>query len=93
MAIVIDDEEKDSLLCSPGQNMDVIDLTEDTDMEPTSQPETLVKPESSNFEERRKRKANDTYHHPLIEFEATGKLPFNLSFLILGLSNVLLNIR
>ena len=80
MAIVIDDEEEDSPLCSPGQNMDVIDLTEDTDMEPTSQPETLFQPESSNFEERRKRKANDidTYHHPLIEFEATGKLLFNL---------------
>ena len=56
-------------------------------MELTSQPETLFQPESSNFEERRKRKANDidTYHHPLIEFEATGKLLFNLSFLILGL--------
>ena len=87
MAIVIDDEEVDSPLCSPGQNMDVIDLTEDIDMEPTSQSETLFQPESSNFEERRKRKANDidTYHHPLIEFEATCKLLFYLSFLILGL--------
>ena len=41
MAIVIDDEEEDSPLCSPGQNMDVIDLTEDTDMDPIPQPETL----------------------------------------------------
>ena len=65
----------------------MIDLTKNTDMELTSQPETLFQPDSSNFEERRKRKANDidTYHHPLIEFEATGKLLFNLSFLILGL--------
>ena len=84
MAIVIDDEEEDSPLCSPGQNMDVIDLTEDNeDMEPTPQPEILIQSEGS-----RKRKANDcaTYQHPLIEFEAKGKLPFNLSFLILGLS-------
>ena len=91
MAIVIDDEEEDSPLCSPGQNMDVIDLTEDNeDIEPMSQPEILIQSEGS-----RKRKANDcaTYQHPLIEFEAKGKLPFNLSFLILGLSNVLLNIR
>ena len=91
MAIVIDDEEEDSPLCSPGQNMDVIDLTEDTeDIEPMSQLEILIQSEGS-----RKRKANDcaTYQHPLIEFEAKGKLPFNLSFLILGLSNVLLNIR
>ena len=53
----------------PGQNLDVADLTKDTDMEPTSQPE------SANVGER-KRKANDmdTYHHPQIEFEATGKL-------------------
>ena len=87
MAIVIDDEEEDSPLCPPGQNLDVIDLTKDTDMEFTSQPETMFQPESSNFEERRKRKANDidTYHHPLIEFEGTGKLLFNSSFLILGL--------
>ena len=35
MAIVIDDEEEDSPLCSYGQNMDVIDLTEDTEMDPT----------------------------------------------------------
>ena len=42
MAIVIDDEEEDSPLCSPGQNMDVIDLTEDTEMDPTPQPETLI---------------------------------------------------
>ena len=48
-------------------------------MEPTPQSETMFQPESSNFEERRKRKANDfdTYHDPLIEFEATGKLLFN----------------
>ena len=87
MAIVIDDEEEDSPLCSYGQNMDVIDLTEDTEMDPTPQPETLCQPGSSNFEERRKRKANDidTYHHPLIEFEATGKLLVTLSFLILEL--------
>ena len=57
MAIVIDDEEEDSPLCSPGQNMDVIDLTKDTDMEQIPQSETLFQPESSNFEERRKRKA------------------------------------
>ena len=90
MAIVIDDEE-DSPLCPPGQNLDVIDLTKDTDMELSSQPESLIQLESSNFEEGRKRKANDidTYHHPLIEFEATGKLLLNLSFLILGLSYVL----
>ena len=76
MAIVIDDEEEDSPLCLPGQNLDVIDLTKDTDMELSSQPESLIQPESSNFEERRKRKTNDsdTYHHPYIEFEATGKL-------------------
>ena len=87
MVIVIDDEEEDSSLCPPGQNFDVLDLSMDTDMELTAQPETLFQPESSNFEERRKRKANDidTYHHPLIEFEATGKLLFNLYFLILGL--------
>ena len=78
MAIVIDDEEEDSPFCPPGQNLDVIDLTKDTDMELSSQPESLIQPESSNFEEGRKRKANDidTYHHPLIEFEATGKLLF-----------------
>ena len=78
MAIVIDDEEEDSPLCSPGQNMDVIDLTEDTeDMEPTSQPEILIQSEGS-----RKRKANDcaTYQHPLIEFEAKGKLPLIYPF-------------
>ena len=65
MAIVIDDEEKDSPLCPPGQNLDVIDLTKDTDMEQIPQSETLFQPQSSNFEER-KRKANDfdTYHHP-----------------------------
>ena len=87
MAIVIDDEEEDSPLCLSGQNMHVIDLTEDTEMTPVPQPKTLIQPESSGFEEGRKRKANDidTYHHPLIEFEATGKLPFNLSFLILEL--------
>ena len=78
MAIVIDDEEEDSPLCPPGQNLDVIVLTKDTDMELSSQPESLIQPESSNFEEGRKRKANDidTYHHPLIEFKATGKLLF-----------------
>ena len=78
MAIVIDDEEEDSPLCPPGQNLNVIDLTKDTDMD-------MIQPESSNLEERRKRKANnidiDTYHHPYIEFEATGKLLLNLSFL------------
>ena len=75
-AIVIDDEEEDSPLCPPGQNLDVIDLTKDTYMD-------MIQPESSNLEERRKRKANDidTYHHPYIEFEATGKLLLNLSFL------------
>ena len=74
MAIVIDDEEEDSPLCLYGQNMDMIDLTEDTEMDPTPQPE--IQPGSSNLEEGRKRKANDldTYHHPMIEFEATGKL-------------------
>ena len=82
MAIVIDDEEEDSPLCTPGQNMDVIDLTEDTDMDPIPQPETPIQPESSNSEERRKANIIDTYHHPLIEFEATGKSPFNLSILI-----------
>ena len=88
MAIVIDNEEEDSPLCPPGQNLDVIDLTKDTDMEPTSQPE------SANFEGR-KRKANniDTYHHPLIEFEATGELLLILSFLILELSSVFQDIR
>ena len=80
---LFDDEEEDSPLSPPSQNLDIIDLTEDTDMEPTSQPETLFQPESSNFEGRRKRKANDidTYHHNLIEFEATGKLPLKISFL------------
>ena len=33
MAIVIDNEEEDSPLCQPGQNLDVIDSTKDTDME------------------------------------------------------------
>ena len=74
MAIVIDDEEEDSPLCLYGQNMDVIDLTEDTEMDLTPQPE--IQPGPSNVGEGRKRKANDldTYHHPMIEFEATGKL-------------------
>ena len=74
MAIVIDDEEEDSPLCQYGQNMDVIDLTEDTEMDFTPQPE--IQPGPSNVGEGRKRKANDldTYHHPMIEFEATGKL-------------------
>ena len=65
------------------KNMDVIDLTENTEMDPTPQPETLFQPGSSNFEETRKRKANDidTYHHPLIEFEATGKQ--QVSYLLL----------
>ena len=73
---MIDDEEEDSTLCPPGQNFDVIDLTKDTDMD-------MVQPESSNLEERRKRKANDidTYQHPYIEFEATGKLLLILSLL------------
>ena len=73
MAIVIDDEEEDSPFCPYGQNMDMIDLTEDTEMDFT-QPE--IQPGPSNLEEGRKRKANDfdTYHHPMIEFEATGKL-------------------
>ena len=95
MAIVIDDEEEDNPLYPPSQNLDVIDLTKDTDNELTPQFETMFQPESSNFEERRKRKANDidTYHHPLIEFEATGKLLLILSFLILGLSHVLWYIR
>ena len=88
IAIVIDDEEEDGPLCPPGQNLDVIDLTKDTDMEPTSQSE------SANFEGR-KRKANDidTYHHPLIEFEATSKLLSILSFLIPEQSSVFQNIR
>ena len=38
MAIVIDDEEEDSPFCPYGQNMDMIDLTEDTEMDFT-QPE------------------------------------------------------
>ena len=73
MAIVIDDEEEDGPFCPYGQNMDMIDLTEDTEMDCT-QPE--IQPGPSNLEEGRKRKANDfdTYHHPMIEFEATGKL-------------------
>ena len=76
MAIVIVNEEEDSPFCPPGQNCDVIDLTKDTDMD-------MIQPESSNLEERRKRKANDidTFDHPYIEFEATGKLLLNLSFL------------
>ena len=78
MAIVIDDEEEDRPFCPPGQNCDVIDLTKETDMD-------MIQPESSNLEERRKRKAKDididTYHHPYIESEATGKLLLNLSFL------------
>ena len=78
MAIVIDDEEEDRSFFPPGQKCDVIDLTKDTDMD-------MIQPESSNLEERRKRKANDididTYRHPYIEFEATGKLLLNLSFL------------
>ena len=39
------------------------------------------------LEEGRKRKANDldTYHHPMIEFEATGKLLNILSLFILEL--------
>ena len=85
MAIVIDDEEEDSPLCLYGQNMDVIDLTEDTEMDLTPQPE--IQPGPSNVGEGRKRKANDldTYHHPMIEFEATGKLLNILSLLILEL--------
>ena len=81
MAIVIDDEEEDSPLCPYGQNMDTIDLTEDTEMDLTSQPE--IQPGPSNVEGGRKRKANDldTYHHPMIEFEATGKL-LNIFILI-----------
>ena len=54
MAIVIDDGEEDSPLCLPGQNLDVIDLTQNTDMEQIPQSETLLQPESSNVEERRK---------------------------------------
>ena len=71
MAIVIDDEEEDGPLCPPGQNLDVIDLTKSTDMD-------MIQPDSPILEERRKRKANDidTYHHPYIEFEATGNLLF-----------------
>ena len=85
MAIVIDDEEEDSPLCQYGQNMDVIDLTEDTEMDFTPQPE--IQPGPSNVGEGRKRKANDldTYHHPMIEFEATGKLLNILSLFILEL--------
>ena len=66
--------------------MDMIDLTEDTEMDFTSQPE--IQPGPSNLEEGRKRKANDldTYHHPMIEFEATGKLLNILSLFILELS-------
>ena len=89
MAIVIDDEEEDSPLYPPGQNFDVIDLTTDTDVD-------MIQPRSSNLEERRSKEANveiDTYHHPYIEFEATGKLLLKLSFLILGLSYVLYYIR
>ena len=75
---VIADEDEDSPLCPPGQNLDVIDLSKDTDMD-------MIQPESSNLEERRKRKANDididTYRHPYIEFEATGKILLNLFFL------------
>ena len=67
-----------ALCAKPSQNFDVIDLTKDTNMEPTPQSETMFQPESSNFEERRKRKADDfdTYHDPLIIFEATGKFTF-----------------
>ena len=86
MAIVIDDDEaEDSPLYPYGQNMDMIDLTEDTEMDLTSQPE--IQPGPSNLEEGRKRKANDlnTYHHPMIEFEATGKLLKFLSLFILEL--------
>ena len=84
MAIVIDDEEEDSPFCPYGQNMDMINLTEDTEMDFT-QPE--IQPGPSNLEEGRKRKANDfdTYHHPMIEFEATGKLLNILSLFILEL--------
>ena len=84
MAIVIDDEEEDSPFCPYGQNMDMINLTEDTEMDCT-QPE--IQPGPSNLEEGRKRKANDfdTYHHPMIEFEATGKLLYILSLFILEL--------
>ena len=46
MAIVIDDAEEDSPIWPPGQNLDVIDLTKDTDMELSSQPESLIQPES-----------------------------------------------
>ena len=43
---MIDGEEEDSPLCPPGQNLNVIDLTKDTDMELSSQPESLIQPES-----------------------------------------------
>ena len=90
MAIVIDDEEEDSPLCLCGQNLDMIDLTEDTEMDPTPQPE--IQPGPSYLEEGRKRKANDldTYHHPMIESEATGKLLSILSLFILELSQCII---
>ena len=90
MAIVIDDEDEDSPLCLHGQNMDMIDLTEDTEMDLTPQPE--IQPGPSNVEGGRKRKANDldTYHHPMIEFEATGKLLNILSLFILELSQCII---
>ena len=56
MAIVIDDEEEDSPLCLPGQNLDVIDLTKDTDKELSSQPVSLIQPESSNLKKEGREK-------------------------------------
>ena len=59
-------------------------------MDPTPQPE--IQPGPSYLEEGRKRKANDldTYHHPMIEFEATGKLLSILSLFILELSQCII---
>ena len=62
MAIVIDDEEDDGPLCPPGQNLDVVDLTKDTDMVPTSQPE------SANVGERKRKSQWHGYLPPSINW-------------------------
>ena len=86
LAIMVIDEEEDSPLRSASQSEEIIGLTMDDDLEekPNSEPWILDVP--PRFEcDRRKRIANDfdIYHHPLIEFEATGKLPFHYPFILL----------
>ena len=87
-AILIDEETQDVPVNLPVADEDLVDLTGDIDLSENIWNLTIPSNFAANLRDivgRKKRKASEeeSFNHPLIEFEAQGKEPFNL-FIRLG---------